>query len=226
MPLTDSQWKQLASDVTDALLKGIEKDPSSLKHIGGKHGWATIMDDYLDDWDSKLHDRMTAVLRSDDRMDAIEMLKDAWEEARFAYADRKDTGWATRRDYDESLLGRRNAERLEAIRRKLAEEVNPEPLKVGDILVSSWGYDQTNVDFYQVVAVSPKGGVTIREIGKEFAGETGGPSEKVVAVPNSFTGPPMKKRPTPYGSVKISSYARAFKWDGKPAHQTGAAYGH
>lgn len=29
-------------------------------------------------------------------------------------------------------------------------------IKVGDLFVRSWGYDQTNVDFYQVVRVSEK----------------------------------------------------------------------
>ncbi len=29
-------------------------------------------------------------------------------------------------------------------------------LKVGDILYSSWGYDQTNIDFYEIVRVSEK----------------------------------------------------------------------
>lgn len=28
---------------------------------------------------------------------------------------------------------------------------------VGDIFYSSWGYDQTNVDFYKVVGLTPKG---------------------------------------------------------------------
>ena len=36
-------------------------------------------------------------------------------------------------------------------------------LKVGDVLDCSWGYDQTNVDFYQVVATTEKT-VTFREI--------------------------------------------------------------
>ena len=38
------------------------------------------------------------------------------------------------------------------------------PAKVGDILEASWGYDQTNVDYYQVVGVKGKM-VKIREIG-------------------------------------------------------------
>lgn len=37
------------------------------------------------------------------------------------------------------------------------------PFKVDDILYDSWGYDQTNIDFYQVVRVSPKS-VWIRAI--------------------------------------------------------------
>ena len=36
-------------------------------------------------------------------------------------------------------------------------------LKVGDILVASWGYEQTNVDFYQVVALKGKTMVTVKE---------------------------------------------------------------
>lgn len=30
-------------------------------------------------------------------------------------------------------------------------------VEVGDFFVSSWGYDQTNVDFYKVVGLTPKG---------------------------------------------------------------------
>jgi len=37
---------------------------------------------------------------------------------------------------------------------------------VGDIFEMSWGYDQTNVDYFQVVRLTPKG-VYVREIGAE-----------------------------------------------------------
>ena len=30
-------------------------------------------------------------------------------------------------------------------------------IKVGDIFYTSWGYDQTNVDFYEVVGLTPSG---------------------------------------------------------------------
>ncbi|ECO4312781.1 hypothetical protein AB0001_004778 [Salmonella enterica] len=37
-------------------------------------------------------------------------------------------------------------------------------ISIGDVFVSSWGCEQTNVNFYQVVAVSGKMTVKIREI--------------------------------------------------------------
>ena len=37
-------------------------------------------------------------------------------------------------------------------------------VKVGDLFVSSWGYEQTNVDYYQVVSVHGKSSVRVREV--------------------------------------------------------------
>ena len=36
-------------------------------------------------------------------------------------------------------------------------------IKIGDIFYNSWGYDQTNIDFYQVVATTAKT-ITLRAI--------------------------------------------------------------
>ena len=36
-------------------------------------------------------------------------------------------------------------------------------VSVGDVFVSSWGYEQTNVTFYQVLSVHGKKTVTVRE---------------------------------------------------------------
>ena len=43
-------------------------------------------------------------------------------------------------------------------------------VQVGDIFRSSWGYDQTNIDFYQVVSRTQKM-LTVRMIRKERVGE-------------------------------------------------------
>jgi hypothetical protein len=94
--------------------------------------------------------------------------------------------------------------------------------KVGDVLHSSWGYDQTNATFYLVTKVSAAR-VTLRELRNI---ET--PDEKISlygkAVPdlNSNAGRDIVKgfRPDHMGEgyyVRVSSYAGAFLWDGKPA---------
>ncbi len=61
-------------------------------------------------------------------------------------------------------LRRRKAYKDErkAQKRKALDE--PNPAKVGDILCSSWGYDQTNVDWYQVVEAKGKNTVVVRRI--------------------------------------------------------------
>lgn len=114
---------------------------------------------------------------------------------------------------------------LEMLVRFLGEA--DETLKVGDILVSSWGYDQTNVDYYQVVAVSPKGMVSIREIASEVAGDNYGPSgESVVPVKDKFVGEVMKNKRPHHGRIRISSSQSAYKWDGKPNYRTASGWGH
>jgi len=59
-------------------------------------------------------------------------------------------------------------------------------LKVGDILYASWGYDQTNIDFYQVVEVKGKR-VRIKSIaGHLVRGEEGFMCGHSVAVKDAF----------------------------------------
>lgn len=61
------------------------------------------------------------------------------------------------------------------------------PLKVGDLLYTSWGYDQTNTDFYAVTKVSGRR-VAIREIAGDYQ-ETGFLSGRSwPAVPLRFVG--------------------------------------
>lgn len=116
-------------------------------------------------------------------------------------------------------------QRVEEKRKKLEERRNfMHDMKEGDILVSSWGYDQTNVDFYQVVGVSGKT-VLIREISKKVVREERG-ADYVAPIPNKFIGAVLKKQPRQGGSVRLNSFSNAYKWDGKPKYQTAAGWGH
>ena len=44
------------------------------------------------------------------------------------------------------------------------EKVNKYGVKVGDIFYSSWGYDQTQTDFFQVIALVGETSVKVREV--------------------------------------------------------------
>ena len=66
-------------------------------------------------------------------------------------------------------------------------------LEIGTILYTSWGYEQTNVDFYQVIEKS-RAYCVIREL-KQAYDATGSMQGYVVPLPNEFTSKePMKKR--------------------------------
>jgi hypothetical protein len=107
-----------------------------------------------------------------------------------------------------------------------AERSKPHTLAVGDVLVSSWGYDQTNIDYYEVVRVVGPSSVEIQQISQSVVGESGGPSEKVVPNKGSYIGAPMLKRANSTNSVHLTSYSSASPWSGQPRHQTGYGWGH
>lgn len=96
-----------------------------------------------------------------------------------------------------------------------ADRKSPHTLKVGDILVSSWGYDQTNIDYYQVTRVPGSQSVEIRQIAANSGGEDGFMTAKCTAAPDQFIGEPMIKRANAGNSVRIASYASAHPWNGK-----------
>lgn len=95
------------------------------------------------------------------------------------------------------------------------------PYKVGDILYDSWGYEQTNIDFFQVTKVSDKS-VWIRRISGEMVPNTQGhDSANVRPIKDKFVGEEVVKplivsswSKTPYISSKhgsISLYTQGDK---------------
>ena len=102
----------------------------------------------------------------------------------------------------------------ERIRERLAFK---HTLKVGDILTRSWGYEQTNVDFYQVVELKEKM-VKIREIDSVMPnGEEGFMTGYVIPIKDKFIGEKISKRKVLVGNViKINNHAYAYMWNGNP----------
>lgn len=94
------------------------------------------------------------------------------------------------------------------------------PFKVGDVLHGSWGYEQTNCEFAQVVAIKGKRGIVIRELAHKSVRATGPMAEEVVAVPDSFVGPELKRVVTVGGYVKWNDHCSMTKWDGRPMYSS------
>jgi hypothetical protein len=100
---------------------------------------------------------------------------------------------------------------------------------VGDILSSSWGYDQTNVTFYQVLRVTPKT-VTVREIRTERKYDAEMMLGTVLPIRDSFPLHSKEKRRTVIRSfdgsrpcLKMESYEFAYLWNGNPEEFTAYA---
>ena len=98
-----------------------------------------------------------------------------------------------------------------------------ESIKVGDIFVDSWGYDQTNIDFY-LVTKKLKASIKIVKIGSKIVSTSIG-TEMVVPVKDAVIGEERTKIPQD-GYIKTSSYSLARPWDGKPMRETAAGWGH
>ena len=114
-----------------------------------------------------------------------------------------------------SILERRNQEKAKY---KKEKKSFTHDLQVGDILHSSWGYDQTNSDFYQVTKVISDKSVEICEIGKRYI-EDSFMSGTSTPVKDSFRGEPFRKLVGKYG-ISLSSYQSASKWDGESCQES------
>lgn len=144
---------------------------------------------------------------------------------RWAYRFRSDAeldGYVAR-----EISSREASLRAKAERR--AEQAQPVAVAVGDVFEASWGYDQTNIDYYQVVRVVGPKTVEIRQIGA-VVWDTGMMQGRSVPSVDSFIGRPMVKRVKPTGdggaAVMIASYCHAYRIEpvipGVPAYASSA----
>lgn len=94
----------------------------------------------------------------------------------------------------EALKAEKKAEKAKSVREERAK------LRVGTLLCNSWGYDQTNIDFYEVVSRSASGAtVKLRKVASETVKHTGDMSKNVKPLPGKFVGEAFKKCVGAYG---------------------------
>ena len=101
-------------------------------------------------------------------------------------------------------------------------------LEPGDILYSSSGYDQTNIDFYKVVKLAGKTMVEVVPIeSKLVPGQPDEYTDLVMPYPANEGKPfrrKIKGKERPY--INIEYWNCAFPWDVKPKQQPNMHYGH
>lgn len=128
---------------------------------------------------------------------------------------------------------RHHQDRIES--RRIERKNGQHTLKVGDILVSSWGYDQTNIDYYQVVKLVGTKMVDIASIRATVVGNHG-TYDMVMPLKDGFYTPryegdtwktgTLRRRVCPNtNSVSINTYASAYPWNGKPDDETNSMFG-
>jgi hypothetical protein len=93
-----------------------------------------------------------------------------------------------------------------------AKAAAPHDVKIGDIFRSSWGYDQTNIDYYECTQVIGAM-IEIRAIA-QLIEETDHMQGKCTPSKGHYIGEPMRKKVNNYNgepSVKIYSFASAYR---------------
>lgn len=105
----------------------------------------------------------------------------------------------------------------EKIEKKARQKAELAEIKEGDIFVCSWGYEQTNVDAYQIVELKGQT-ATFKEVGFERLEATGPDAEYVRPIKDAFIKDvePFKKRLN--GKyIKLSSFQYAYKMENPKA---------
>ena len=96
--------------------------------------------------------------------------------------------------------------------KKLQNEIDCNNVNVGDIFKDSWGYEQTNVDYFQVVAKPSKSFIVVKKINYELIDETvSNMSAYVKPCLNSFKDDIEMKFKLIGDSFKSSSFSWARK---------------
>ena len=107
--------------------------------------------------------------------------------------------------------------------RREAKKAAVHGLSVGDILYESWGYDQTNIEFYQVVEVVSNKTIKIRELKQNQDYSSQYMSGKTVAIKDQFLNDTIYTKRIS-GAYHDKAYfpgvyhGSLSLWDGKPKY--------
>lgn len=99
-----------------------------------------------------------------------------------------------------------------------ADRNRPTTLKPGDIVCNSWGWEQTNIDFFEVVRVTDHF-VWLRQLCQETT-EKGFMQGQTIPTPGRYVmpreGQPAETKHKSAGERVNFEYGSGSKWDGRP----------
>lgn len=104
----------------------------------------------------------------------------------------------------------------------MAIETAKHEIKPGDIFYTSWGYDQTNVDYYVVTRLVGRCSVELQEIGTAKVATTAPGIIRVKPDPSVRLKAPFTKRLNEYADrplIRIASYCNAYRVEADTTHQ-------
>lgn len=96
-----------------------------------------------------------------------EAIRNALKELRFRWHNLKKVwyGYTDEETARKAIETAENPTETKALKTATkTEKVNKYGVKVGDLFEASWGYEQTNVDFFQVIALVGETSVRVREV--------------------------------------------------------------
>lgn len=140
--------------------------------------------------------------------------KRAKPDARYRYRTPADRETAVRTFF---ASARASADRKAAqAAERRAALAKPHGIEVGHVFQASWGYDQTNVDWYIVTALVGRRMVEVVKVGG-IASATGMDTGTTLPNVEHRIGEPFRRILTPHNGLRIDSVRHATLWDGTPA---------
>ena len=106
-------------------------------------------------------------------------------------------------------------EKKEKERRRAAQKAFKHTLEVGSIVYESYGYEQTNIIFYEVTEVVTDKTVVVRQIAKSIDEQNCSMSGYAMPIPGVYNGEAIRCRVSVGNVVKIKGRGNAWHWDGK-----------
>jgi len=137
---------------------------------------------------------------------------------RFAYKKKRDL-------YKQKWIVNRRTEIAKKQERQQEQRQFKTTLEVGSVLTCSWGYEQTNVEFWKVIEKKSDKTVVLRELAGRLADKSESSSMNmagfVVPTEQFISGrEPVKKRVLVGNMIELESFRTLQPWDGRPRYSS------